>query len=102
MHLLGRARNRAVALAVKVIDVALIERTLTRLGIDELGLDRIDRRYLEILRERGEAFPLSLARLAAMLGVDPETLRRLHEPYLFRLGLIATTPGGRVAVATAA
>jgi hypothetical protein len=32
-----------------------------------------------------------------MLGTDPEALRRLHEPYLFRLGLIAITPGGRVA-----
>lgn len=82
-----------------MIDLDLAESALRALGIDELGLDRVERRCLEILRSRGPAAPLSLARLAAMLGVDAQTLRRLHEPYLFRLGLVATTPAGRVAVA---
>ncbi len=99
LQLLRRCRTGAIADGRCGIDRAIVERTLDKLGIDELGLDRIDRRYLEILRSRGSGRPISLARLAAMLGMDAEALRRLHEPYLFRLGLIATTPAGRIAVA---
>ncbi len=99
LQLLRRCRTVAIAEGRCGIDRAIVERTLDKLGIDELGLDRIDRRYLEILRSRGSGRPISLARLAAMLGMDAEALQRLHEPYLFRLGLIATTPAGRIAVA---
>jgi Holliday junction DNA helicase RuvB len=57
----------------------------------------MDRAYLEILEARGPGRPLGLNRAADMLGISPTTLERVYEPYLFRLGLLCTTPGGRVA-----
>ena len=53
---------------------------------------------MRILRERGPDRPLGVGRVAGLIGVDAATLERDHEPYLFRLGLATTTPGGRIAL----
>lgn len=68
------------------------------LEIDAIGLQPLDRAYLEALkRSRG---PLSLATVSAMVQEDPQVIRREVEPYLLRLGLIMITPKGRELVST--
>ncbi len=57
----------------------------------------MDRQYLDALRSR-PGRPIGLSRIAAIIGASPRTLERLHEPYIFRLGLATTTPNGRIAI----
>jgi Holliday junction DNA helicase RuvB len=96
LMLLRQLRDEAVVARCRTIDVAHVAKTLDRLGIDGRGLCPLDRQYLEILRSAGG--PVGLGQLALRLGVDAPTLQREHEPYLIHLGLIAITPGGRVAL----
>lgn len=67
------------------------------MGIDELGLNELDRRYLDALR-KGEGRALSLSTLGAMVGEQPRNLASLVEPILLKLGLIAISPKGRVLI----
>jgi Holliday junction DNA helicase RuvB len=97
LRLLRRVRTNAVAAGRMRIDLATVAQTLDRLRIDGRGLGPEDRAYLEILEARGAGRPLGLHRAADMLGISPTTLERVYEPYLFRLGLLCTTPQGRVA-----
>ncbi len=94
-RLLNKARQHAKAAGRSRIEEDLAAGTLDRLGIDDLGLQPLDRAYLRTLAAHG---PIGLSRAAAMLGVDARILERDHEPYLFRLGLAAVTPLGRVAI----
>ncbi len=72
-----------------------VDRVLRALGYDDDGLEPAERRYLDVLREsRG---PVSLSRLARMLGESPSTVSRHLEPRLFRRGLVHMTPHGRIA-----
>jgi Holliday junction DNA helicase RuvB len=96
LRLLRRVRTAAAAAGRQRIDLAVVARTLDRLGIDGRGLGPVDRAYLGVLEARGPDRPLGLHRAAVMLGISPTTLERVYEPYLFRLGLISTTPRGRV------
>ena len=73
-----------------------VDRVLERLGFDARGLNVHDRRYLREL-ERSPV-PSPLARLARLLGETAEAVATRIEPFLFRLGLVATTPRGRVAL----
>ncbi len=98
LRLFRQARGQALAAGCRRIDEPIAEAALARLDIDELGLGPRDRQYLEVLRSRGPGRPIGLCRVAAMIGASPRTLERLHEPYIFRLGLATTTPNGRVAI----
>ncbi len=97
LRLLREVRREAAAASRSSIDLANVARAMDRLGIDGRGLRPLQRKYLEILEARGSNRPLGLGRLAVILGVPQRTLERVHEPYLFRLGLIGTTPHGRLA-----
>ncbi|MHC4709877.1 MAG: Holliday junction branch migration DNA helicase RuvB [Planctomycetota bacterium] len=88
-------RGEAVLAGQSRIDEATVTRALERLGIDENGLRPLEREYLDIL-DAAEG-PVGLGTLAARLGTSRRTLRRAHEPYLFRRGLVAMTRQGRVA-----
>ena len=78
------------------LDDSNARRLLDSMGIDEQGLDPADRKVVETLRTAKR--PLSLATLAAMVGIRKETIEHRHEPYLLKLGLIEITSQGRVAV----
>ncbi len=69
---------------------------LSRMEIDELGLDDVDRSYLSAMAEKFECRPVGLDTLAATINEDPGTIEDVYEPYLLRLGFIARTPRGRV------
>ncbi|MFZ2348648.1 MAG: Holliday junction DNA helicase RuvB C-terminal domain-containing protein, partial [Candidatus Bipolaricaulis anaerobius] len=94
---LRRARDVAQVTGTSRITAAAARETLTMLGIDELGLDTLDRRILTILVDRFDGGPVGLDTLAAALGEDPDTIADLYEPFLIALGFIRRTPQGRVA-----
>jgi Holliday junction DNA helicase RuvB len=67
--------------------------------VDEEGLDRLDRAVLDALVRRFGGGPVGLTTVAIAVGEEPETVEEVAEPFLFRAGLIARTPRGRVATA---
>jgi Holliday junction DNA helicase RuvB len=76
----------------------------TALGVyevDEQGLDRLDRAVLDALIHRFGGGPVGLSTLAIAVGEEPETVEEVAEPFLFRAGMLARTPRGRIATATA-
>ena len=81
------------------IDAAHVGRAGERLGIDGNGLDRVERRAVQLLVARGR--PLGRETLAARLGVDLATWRDVHEPWLERSGLVERMEAGRVATSKA-
>jgi Holliday junction DNA helicase RuvB len=66
-------------------------------GVDDLGLDRLDRMLLTQLCERFQGQPVGLTSLAISVGEEPETVEDVYEPFLLQRGLIIRTPRGRVA-----
>jgi len=96
LRLLERALEDAAASATTSLDADGVERTLRGLDYDADGLDRGERRYLEVLRE--STVPVPLSRLASTLGTTPRTLTEHVEPWLFQLRLVRMTPAGREAV----
>ncbi len=97
IRLLRRARDVAQVGGMDRITTRAAQETLAMLGIDELGLDALDRRILEVLIDRFEGGPVGLETLAAALGEDPDTIADLYEPFLISLGFLRRTPQGRVA-----
>ena len=66
-------------------------------GVDEAGLDRLDRRLLEALCVHYAGRPVGLTTLAQCVGEEPDTIEDAYEPYLLQSGLIQRTARGRVA-----
>jgi len=75
---------------------AVADAALTRLEIDRLGLDSMDRRYLTMIAAIYKGGPVGIETLAAGLAEPRDTVEEVVEPYLIQLGLIARTARGRV------
>lgn len=67
------------------------------IGIDELGLDSVDIKYLDTLINRFNCGPVGLDTLSSYIGEEPENIEQVYEPYLLKLGMIDKTIKGRVA-----
>jgi Holliday junction DNA helicase RuvB len=78
------------------LDRKLCEEACALFGIDELGLTKDDRRYLESLLSSFHGGPAGVRALAAALHEDPDTIEAVYEPYLLRLGFIERSPRGRM------
>jgi holliday junction DNA helicase RuvB len=74
---------------------------LTLFGVDELGLDKVDRSILAAVCQRFGGGPVGLSTLAVAVGEESETVEEVAEPFLVREGLLARTPRGRIATAAA-
>ncbi|WP_343345442.1 Holliday junction branch migration DNA helicase RuvB [Sphingomicrobium sp. XHP0239] len=94
-RLLRRVRDFAQAEGATSIDKACADRALTRLEIDALGLDAMDRRYLTMIADLYGGGPVGVETLAAGLSEPRDTIEDVIEPYLIQLGLIARTARGR-------
>ncbi|WP_457569062.1 Holliday junction branch migration DNA helicase RuvB [Desulfurobacterium sp.] len=94
-QMLKRVRDFAVVHEWPVIDKGKIQLILKELGIDENGLDRMDRKILKTIAKTFKGGPVGLNSLALALNEDRETLENIHEPYLIKLGLIVRTSRGR-------
>jgi Holliday junction DNA helicase RuvB len=100
-RLLRRARDFAQVRAEGRIDRAVAAAALEVLGIDEHGLDELDRRVLRVLCGSMAGQPVGLGTVAVSVQEDQDTVEDVVEPYLIRLGLLARTPRGRMATAGA-
>ncbi|MFN3314565.1 MAG: Holliday junction DNA helicase RuvB C-terminal domain-containing protein, partial [Hyphomonas sp.] len=96
----------------RVVDFALVEGNgrltreiadiaLQRLGVDDLGLDGADRRYLTLMAQHYAGGPVGVETLAAALSESRDAIEEVIEPYLLQQGLVARTPRGRQLAARA-
>ena len=96
----GRLLRRVVDFAVVEgggrISKELADSSLTRLGVDLLGLDGADRRYLRLIAENYQGGPVGVETLAAALSESRDAIEDVIEPYLLQQGLIQRTPRGRM------
>ena len=79
----------------------IADRALTRLGVDDLGLDGADRRYLRLLAENYGGGPVGVETIAAALSEVRDAIEEVIEPFLLQQGLIQRTPRGRMLAARA-
>jgi Holliday junction DNA helicase RuvB len=100
-RLLRRVRDYAEVEADGRVDVRVARAALELFDVDELGLDRLDRRVLESLVDRFGGGPVGLTTLATAVAEEPDTIEDAVEPFLLRCGLLQRTPRGRVATAGA-
>jgi Holliday junction DNA helicase RuvB len=80
---------------------AIADRALTRMGVDTLGLDGADRRYMLLLAENYGGGPVGVETIAAALSESRDAIEEVIEPYLLQQGLIQRTPRGRMLAAKA-
>jgi Holliday junction DNA helicase RuvB len=96
LRLLRRVRDYAQHKNKDVVNIEVVENTLDLLGIDETGLEEIDRKILELILNSFGGGPVGLSTLAAAISEDANTLSEVHEPYLMKCGFIKRTNRGRV------
>lgn len=97
-RLLRRVRDFAQVKNNGIISEEIAADALNQLEVDTLGLDVIDRKYLELLISRFNGGPVGIESLAAALGEDRGTLEDVVEPFLIQQGLVARTARGRTAL----
>jgi Holliday junction DNA helicase RuvB len=101
LRLLRRVRDFVEVRGEGVVTLEAAQAGLERFGVDELGLDRLDRMILETLCERFAGRPVGLSTLAVSVGEEPETVEDVYEPFLLKAGLLLRTPRGRLAAPAA-
>ena len=94
-RLLKRVRDYAQVLGDGVLTVDLVRDALEKMGIDQSGLDKLDRRLLAAVIDYYGGGPVGLETLAAMLGEDAGTIEDVCEPYLMQSGFLTRTARGR-------
>ena len=100
-RLLRRVRDFAEVRANGQITADVAEAGLKLFGVDNRGLDKVDRALLTALCGQFTGGPVGLSTLAISIGEQPETVEDVYEPFLITQGMIARTPRGRVALAAA-
>ncbi len=100
-RLLRRVADFALVEGGGRITRALADGALTRLGVDDLGLDAGDRRYLSLLADHYGGGPVGVETIAAALSEARDAIEEVIEPYLLQQGLVARTPRGRMLAARA-
>lgn len=95
-RLLRRVRDFAHVEGSPLVTAAIADAALTRLEVDALGLDAMDRRYLTMIADIYKGGPVGVETLAAGLAEPRDTIEDVVEPFLIQLGLVARTARGRV------
>ncbi len=94
-RLLRRVRDFANVAGDATVTRTIADAALTRLEVDALGLDAMDRRYLTMIADIYKGGPVGVETLAAGLSEPRDTIEEVIEPYLIQLGLVARTARGR-------
>jgi len=100
-RLLKRVRDFASVAGHKVVDAKIADAALTRLEVDQRGLDAFDRRYLKLIAESFGGGPVGVETIAAALGEARDAIEEVIEPYLMQQGFVQRSPRGRVLTANA-
>jgi Holliday junction DNA helicase RuvB len=94
-RLLRRVRDYAQVDGNDVITRQVADEGLSRLGVDKLGLEPLDRRYLGLIIEHFGGGPVGVQNMSVSLGEESDTLEDVVEPFLIQSGLLMRTPRGR-------
>jgi Holliday junction DNA helicase RuvB len=94
-RLLRRVRDFAHVAGDATVTAEIADAALTKLEVDSLGLDAMDRRYLTMIAETYKGGPVGVETLAAGLAEPRDTIEDVVEPFLIQLGLVARTARGR-------
>ena len=100
-RLLRRVRDFAEVRAKGQITLPVAQDALAMLGVDEHGLDEIDRNLMLTIIQKYAGGPVGLNTIAASLSEEEDAIEEMYEPYLMQLGLLDRTQRGRVATALA-
>lgn len=100
-RMLKRVRDFAEVKGDGNITAAISDEALSRMEVDKLGLDNVDRKMMLFIIENFGGGPVGLDTLAASIGEDATTIEDVYEPYLLQLGFLNRTPRGRMATARA-
>ncbi len=95
LRLLRRVRDYSLVRCNKLFDESVVDAALQLEGIDESGLDSLDRMYLDTIFSIYEGGPVGVEAIAATLGEDAGTLEDVVEPYLLQAGYVSRTRQGR-------
>ncbi|MCB9760857.1 MAG: Holliday junction branch migration DNA helicase RuvB [Alphaproteobacteria bacterium] len=95
-RLLKRIRDFAQVESDGTIGLDITRKALTRLQVDEQGLDKMDTRLLRTIAEKFDGGPVGLSNLAAAVGEETDTIEEVYEPYLIRHGFVQRTSRGRI------
>ncbi|MCI8541484.1 MAG: Holliday junction branch migration DNA helicase RuvB [Erysipelotrichaceae bacterium] len=96
-RLFRRVRDFAQVMNDGIITKEIADTALDKLKVDQLGLDRVDHKYIKGIIERFKGGPVGLEALASSIGEEAMTLEDVYEPYLLQIGFINRTPRGRIA-----
>jgi holliday junction DNA helicase RuvB len=100
-RLLRRVRDYAEVRAKGHVTLGVARDALKMLGIDEHGLDEVDRNLMLTIIQKYAGGPVGLNTIAASLSEEEDAIEEIYEPYLMQLGLLDRTQRGRVATALA-
>jgi Holliday junction DNA helicase RuvB len=95
-RLLRRVRDYAQVKADGKITAEVADKGLKMLGVDQEGLDPMDKRILQYILKECKGGPVGVNSLAVGVGEDAETLEEIYEPYLIQRGFLKRTASGRV------
>ena len=95
-RLLRRVRDYVEVHGAKTADLAMVQKTFALLDIDELGLESLDRRFMELIARKFNGGPVGINSAAAAMNDNPENIEEVVEPYLLMLGFVHRTPAGRM------
>jgi len=96
-RLLKRVRDYAQVMAQGVVTHAVAVAALSKLEVDPIGLDEIDRKMLHSIIDKFNGGPVGLETIAASISEESDTIMDVYEPYLLQLGFLERTPRGRLA-----
>ncbi len=100
-RLLRRVRDFAEVRHQGTISADIAREGLALFGVDDLGLDKVDRAILTAMCDQFNGGPVGLSTVAISVGEQPDTVEDVYEPFLIQQGMIARTPRGRVAMPAA-
>ena len=95
-RLLRRVRDFALVDGAETITRAIADKALKLLDVDQIGLDGMDRRYLDIIALSFGGGPVGVETIAAALSEPRDAIEDIIEPYLIQLGFLQRTPRGRL------
>ena len=96
-RLIKRVRDFSAVIADGDIDINITRKALDALGVDELGLEKLDRDILSTIIKGFNGGPVGIETIASAIGEERVTIEDANEPYLIQAGLLYRTQKGRVA-----